>query len=75
MKQSDIFRENAENCLRLAEATSDEPSFRRSRRMATAWRALAEEQDWLDGEVPPETVPERIQTVPPSIRALIKPRL
>jgi hypothetical protein len=21
--------------------------------MATAWRALAEEQDWLDGEVPP----------------------
>jgi hypothetical protein len=75
MKQSDIFRENAENCFRLAEATSDEPNFRRYQRMATAWRALAEEQDWLDGEVKPEAVAERVQTVPPSIRALIKPRL
>ena len=50
MKQSDIFRENAENCRRLAEATTDEPDFKRFRRMAEAWRALADEQDWLDGE-------------------------
>jgi hypothetical protein len=75
MKQSDIFRENAENCLRLAEARSDEPSFRRYQRMATAWRALAEEQDWLDGEVTPEALSEHVQTVPPSVKALIKPRL
>jgi len=49
MKQSDIFRENAENCLRLAEAKTDDPSFKRFHRMAEAWRALADEQDWLDG--------------------------
>ncbi len=51
MKQSDIFRENAENCLKLAEGKTDEPSFKRFQRMAEAWRALADEQDWLDGEV------------------------
>jgi hypothetical protein len=50
MKQSDIFRENAENCLRLAEGKTDEPNFKRFKRMAAAWRALADEQDWLDGE-------------------------
>jgi hypothetical protein len=51
MKQSDIFRENAENCLRLAESKTDEPSSKRFQRMAEAWRALADEQDWLDGEI------------------------
>jgi hypothetical protein len=51
MKQSDIFRENAENCLRLAEGKTDEPDFKRFLRMAEAWLALADEQDWLDGEV------------------------
>jgi hypothetical protein len=50
MKQSDIFRENAENCLRLAESKTDEPDSKRFKRMAEAWRALADEQDWLDGE-------------------------
>ncbi len=50
MKQSDIFRENAENCMRLAEAAPDDPGFKRYTRMAAAWRALADEQDWLDGE-------------------------
>ena len=53
MKQSDIFRENAENCVRLAEAAANEPSFKRYSRMAEAWRALADEQDWLDGEISP----------------------
>jgi hypothetical protein len=52
MKQSDLFRENAHNCLQLAEAATEEPSFLRYRRMAEAWQALAEEQDWLDGEKP-----------------------
>jgi hypothetical protein len=51
LKQSDIFRENAENCLQLSGRKHDEPSFKRYRRMAQAWRALADEQDWLDGEV------------------------
>jgi hypothetical protein len=53
MKQSDIFRENAENCLQLAERAEGRPAFRRYLRMAKAWTALADEQDWLDGAVSP----------------------
>jgi hypothetical protein len=51
MKQSDEFLENAENCAQLAERASDGPTHNRFRRMEAAWRALAQEQDWLDGEV------------------------
>jgi hypothetical protein len=53
MKQSDVLRENAENCLQLAERAQSQPAFRRYMRMALAWKALADEQAWLDGEVPP----------------------
>ena len=65
MKQSDIFRENAENCAHLAEAASNEPEYLlaeaasnepkylRFKRMEAAWLALAKEQDWLDGETSP----------------------
>jgi hypothetical protein len=53
MKQSEIFRENAENCAHLAEAATSDPAFLRYKRMEAAWLALAEEQDWLDGEVSP----------------------
>jgi hypothetical protein len=53
MKQSDIFRENADNCLHLAERAEGQPAFKRYQRMAEAWSALAGEQDWLDGEIPP----------------------
>lgn len=53
MKQSDLFRENAENCMQLAERAEGEPAFKRYTRMAQGWTALAHEQDWLDGEVPP----------------------
>ena len=53
MKQSDHFRENAENCANLAEQASSEPIHLRYKRMEAAWRALANEQDWLDGEVSP----------------------
>jgi hypothetical protein len=56
MKQSEIFRENAENCARLAESAVNEPAFHRYKRMEAAWRALADEQDWLDGEVSPARV-------------------
>lgn len=55
MKQSDKFRQNAENCLQLAERAEDQPAFRRYLRMAQAWKALANEQDWLDGEVSPSS--------------------
>ena len=57
MKQSDMFRENAENCAQLAEAATSEPAFQRYKRMEASWRALADEQDWLDGEIPPQRVP------------------
>ena len=56
MKQSDIFRENAENCAHLAETAANEPSFLRFKRMEAAWLALADEQDWLDGEVAPTRI-------------------
>jgi hypothetical protein len=53
MKDSDDFRENADNCAQLAERATDEPTHQRYKRMEAAWRALADEQDWLDGETPP----------------------
>jgi hypothetical protein len=51
MKQSEIFRENAEHCAHLAEGAINNPSYRRYKRMEAAWWALAHEQDWLDGEI------------------------
>jgi hypothetical protein len=53
MKQSDILREHADNCLELAEGAKGAPAERRYERMAQAWIALAHEQDWLDGEISP----------------------
>ena len=56
MKQSEIFRENADNCAHLAEGADNEPAFHRYKRMEAAWRALAAEQDWLDGAVSPSPI-------------------
>jgi len=53
MKQSEIYRQNAENCAYLAEDAPNEPTRQRYKRMEAAWRALADEQDWLDGEPSP----------------------
>ncbi|MGY4458533.1 hypothetical protein [Bradyrhizobium sp. LB13.1] len=55
MKPSEIYQENADNCAMLAEGepSRDSPAYKRYRRMEQAWRSLAEEQEWLDGEVPP----------------------
>jgi hypothetical protein len=52
-KQPQHPLENTENCAQLAESATDEPSHNRYKRMEAAWRALAEEQDWLDGKVHP----------------------
>jgi hypothetical protein len=57
MKQSEIFRENADNCAHLAESAANQPAFHRFKRMEAAWRALADEQDWLDGEISPTRIP------------------
>jgi hypothetical protein len=53
MKESEHCLENAENCAQLAEKATDQPTHLRYRRMEALWRALAEEQEWLNGEVPP----------------------
>ena len=57
MKHSQHFLENADNCAQLAERAKDDPTYKRYKRMEAAWRALAVEQDWLDGETPP--IPRR----------------
>jgi hypothetical protein len=57
MKQSDHFRENADNSAQLAERAPDEATHKRYKRMEAAWLALAEEQDWLDGETSPTKKP------------------
>ena len=51
--QSDIFRRHAENCVVLAGAAPNEPTFLRYKTMQAAWLALAHEQDWLDGKIGP----------------------
>jgi hypothetical protein len=51
MKQSQNFLENADNCGQLAERAADEPTYNRYKRMEAASRALAVEQDWLNGEL------------------------
>jgi len=53
MTQSEIYRQNAENCANLAEDAANEPRRQRYKRMEAAWRALADEPDWLDGEPNP----------------------
>ena len=50
MKQSETYRQKAENCAYLAEGAPNVPTRQRYKRMEAAWRALADEQDWLDGE-------------------------
>ena len=56
MKQPDTILEHAERCAHLAETPVNRPTFRRFKRVEEAWRALAYEQDWLDGEIPPGQV-------------------
>jgi hypothetical protein len=53
MKQSQQLLENAVTCARLAERAADAAMQDHFRRAERAWRALADEQDWLDGEAPP----------------------
>ena len=53
MKQSQHLLENAATCGKLAERAADNATQDQFRRAERAWRALADEQDWLDGETPP----------------------
>ena len=51
MTTAEQYRANADNCAQMAEAAENEPARNRFGRMEKAWRALAEEHDWLDGTV------------------------
>jgi hypothetical protein len=53
MKESHILLGNAECCAFLADMSPSQPAYRQYKRMEEAWRALALEQEWLDGEIPP----------------------
>lgn len=46
----------------LAERAKTDPAFLRYLQMARAWRALADGQDWLDGEIPPVAA-DRLQEI------------
>jgi len=64
MKQSDFYRQNAENCMQMAEAAQGEPAYNRYKRMEAAWFAFAEEQDWLDGGRSPIDPLKKVRGVP-----------
>jgi hypothetical protein len=50
-KLSEAFLLKAHECAELALEATDDPTRRHYRRMEAAWRDMAREQDWLDGEV------------------------
>jgi hypothetical protein len=55
VKLSELYRENSENCEQLSQAADTERDRKRYGRMAVSWLALAAEQEWLDGDRPPES--------------------
>jgi len=46
------YRENAADCAELEAKATERPKKKRYQRMKEAWLALADEQDWLDGQCP-----------------------
>jgi hypothetical protein len=60
------YLENAENCTELAEKAKDAPTRARYLRMAEGWLALANEQEWLEGNVSPLHHPK----TPPKVKPL-----
>jgi hypothetical protein len=54
--KAERFRTMAAECERQAELASEEPEFRElQKRLACAYAALAESEDWLDGRADTET--------------------
>lgn len=74
MKQSELYRQNAENCTQMAEAARGEPAYNRYKRMEAAWLALAEEQDWLDGERSPVDPEHGLQAPQLALLGRVVPR-
>lgn len=53
MKQSQHLLDNAITCFKLAKRSTDKQMKTRFKHIENAWRSLAREQDWLDGEITP----------------------
>ena len=53
MSKSVEYLDRAENCAQLAEEATSTAAKNRYKRMEAGWRALAAEQQWLDGELAP----------------------
>ncbi|WGR93842.1 MULTISPECIES: hypothetical protein [unclassified Bradyrhizobium] len=53
MKRSQLLLDNAVICSKLAKRSTDKQTKALFKRMEESWRALAREQDWLDGEIAP----------------------
>ena len=66
MKQSQQLLDNAVTCAKLAARTTDEEESNRFRRIEAAWRSLAREQDWLDGEITPVETSQLLPPAPPA---------
>ena len=47
--KAEEYRERAADCDEIASQQTERHKRKRYERMAEAWRALADEQDWLDG--------------------------
>ena len=50
MQKSDELRKNAENCAEKAKTASTLQATARFKRMEKAWKNLADNQAWLEGD-------------------------
>jgi hypothetical protein len=69
MSKSVEYLDRAENCAQLAEEATSTPAKNRYKRMEAGWRALAAEQQWLDGELAPHELAAGRNSKQPPIRA------
>jgi len=51
--RADVFRQRAEHLLRISRCDKDLEKQRIRRTMAESYEALARNEEWLEGELPP----------------------
>ena len=56
-RPSDLCRRNADNTREIAQWARGYPRFAEYKKVEAAWRALAENEDWLDGMLYPASAP------------------
>jgi hypothetical protein len=54
MSKYQEYLDRADNCAELAAEAMTIPAKKRYLRMEAAWRALADEELWLDGKISPQ---------------------